>query len=916
MLRQCLIYAFVLMPLWLYGQCLSDNQIKQLISDGSLQELQEMIVDSTLCHYTDSLLGHVLHKIGVQFYLQNELSIAINTTHKALHYKSATLSDDDVQLGKSYHNLGVFYRQQYAFKKAIKHFRPAIVIYKKAQSYRAIGSLRELSACYGETGAYELAHQSILQAISLAHQMDEKAFLAECYVDLGKLLLLQNEHQPAVDTLLLADQLFRSFDLSSDAYLMRSRAGCLHNLAYAWDELEAYADAQSTYLHSLAFAKQLQDTTLIIKNIINLGITNRKAGHYKKALQNIQDALHWLNYWQDPHLKAICYDNIGDVYFVKEDYQKALNYYHQATHVLIPALDAKKPEQLPSISQLKLVSQASDFLTYLMDKAKAWRALYEQNNDPLILRKALEAYQLADQVHDLMRHQQLSQSTRHYWRKEAKKLYERALEIAYLLKDNSKAFYFFEKSKSILLLEALLIQDVQQLLPDSLAKKERSIQQKINELLLELEYAEEDTKQIVTNELFAARQAYQDLLQQLHQSHSSYYNMRYASDMITLSEALDLLDIPNRHLIHYFTGEQYVYALRISQNGSYFYRFKNDPYFRDLLHSFLAFFNVRSQIAAHPLAYTEAAYNLNHLLYLPLWGTEGLAEQSEVIILPDGQLSFIPFEALSIKDNGLQVQDYLLSHHQIQYAYSASVLKYQKERTYQIKGEGQIAFFAPFIKTNDQETALPFSEDVIQSVSQQYQGVFLRNETAGWDAFTKYSQTARILHFSTHGTSGGSSSSPAIMLSDTLLKLPQLYARSIPCQLAILSACETGLGDIQEGEGILNVGRGFAYAGAPGLTSSLWKVDDKASAQLMKSFYHYIDSGHSPAQALRHAKLDYLQQDGLRAIKSTPYYWSSLVFWGYDAPIDLERRKKRQWPWYAIGALIIIAALYFKRFMA
>jgi len=902
----------LLSPVLSFGQCLTHSEVEKVLDERDIESISEIVKDSARCRYSDSLLGSALHEIGVQHYLDNQLNKAIVATQLALDYRLRSLPPDAVKLGKSNHNLGVFYRQQYAFKKAIPFFRTAIDVYLRTNSYRAIGSSRELAACYGELGEYGLAQNSLRQAIQLAYDMQKEAFLAECYVDLGKLLLQQRQYRPAIDTLMLADSAFRQFDLRSDPYLMRSHAACLHNLAFAWDELNSHARAKNYYEASKQKALALGDTSLLIKNQINIGIVNRKLKQYGMAMSNFKQAMQVLDHWQDSRLRAICYDNIGDIYFDQQAFSKAHWYYHLAIHTLLPELPPDAKDQLPRSDQLGQVAQPYDLLVYLMDKAKAWRALYEEERDKAQLQKALEAYRLADRVHDIMRLQQLSQEARHYWRSEAKTLYAKALEVAYLLQEEAAAFYFFEKSKSILLLEALLVQDVQNLLPEEIAEQEREFQKQINDLLLELEYAEGEELKKKQAALLSARQGYRDLLDRMSHQYPAYYNLRYASGMLTLSDALARLKGPEVHMIHYFTGPDYIYALRISQNGSFFYRLKKEDQFKELLQQLLAYFQNRSLIAEDPAGYAEVAKSLAHLLYTPLWGVGELPRDAEVIIMPDEVLSFIPFEALMLPNEsaGLQVKNSLLFHQMIQYAYSATVLQYQQGRAEHLSGAGSVAFFAPFTEPQTGYPILPFSQQVMASVQRKFSGHYQSGMDAGWQAFSRYAPNARILHFSTHGTSGSATSSPAIVLADTLLRLPQLYNLSLSCQLAVLSACETGVGAVQEGEGVINLGRGFAYAGTSGLATSLWKVDDEATAQLMERFYHHLSKGENPAHALRNAKLDYLSLPGLRAVKTTPYFWSSLVFWGYDAPVRLDR-KGPYWWWYALGGLMVLILVLF-----
>ncbi|MBC7911155.1 MAG: DUF2225 domain-containing protein, partial [Pyrinomonadaceae bacterium] len=145
----------------------------------------------------------------------------------------------------------------------------------------------------------------------------------------------------------------------------------------------------------------------------------------------------------------------------------------------------------------------------------------------------------------------------------------------------------------------------------------------------------------------------------------------------------------------------------------------------------------------------------------------------------------------------------------------------------------------------------------------------------------------RILHFATHGLLNSKHPElSGIVLSlldeqgnaeDGFLRLQDIYNLRLPVDLVVLSACNTGLGKEVKGEGLIGLTRGFMYAGSMRVASSLWQVDDEATAELMSRFYHWMLREHlPPAAALRAAQLDVRQQKRWRA----PYYWAGFVLQG------------------------------------
>jgi LPXTG-motif cell wall-anchored protein len=112
------------------------------------------------------------------------------------------------------------------------------------------------------------------------------------------------------------------------------------------------------------------------------------------------------------------------------------------------------------------------------------------------------------------------------------------------------------------------------------------------------------------------------------------------------------------------------------------------------------------------------------------------------------------------------------------------------------------------------------------------------------------------------------------------LRLNDIYNLKLSADLVVLSACSSGLGKDVKGEGLIGLTRGFMYAGAAGVVASLWKVDDEATAELMKHFYEAMfKRGMSPAAALRDAQLALAKQPRWQS----PYYWAGFVIQGqYD----------------------------------
>jgi CHAT domain-containing protein len=174
----------------------------------------------------------------------------------------------------------------------------------------------------------------------------------------------------------------------------------------------------------------------------------------------------------------------------------------------------------------------------------------------------------------------------------------------------------------------------------------------------------------------------------------------------------------------------------------------------------------------------------------------------------------------------------------------------------------------------------------------------------------------RIIHFATHGVFDNehpelsglllSRFDPLGRQKEGFLRLDDIYNLELSADLVVLSACNTGLGKDVKGEGLIGLVRGFIYAGTSRVVASLWKVDDDATAELMKNFYRQmLQERRSPSAALREAQLAMWHKQRWRA----PYYWAAFVMQGeYSGTIDVGQRGSSRFPWYlpAIGLLVVL----------
>ena len=123
---------------------------------------------------------------------------------------------------------------------------------------------------------------------------------------------------------------------------------------------------------------------------------------------------------------------------------------------------------------------------------------------------------------------------------------------------------------------------------------------------------------------------------------------------------------------------------------------------------------------------------------------------------------------------------------------------------------------------------------------------------------------------------------------DGFLNTFEVYGLPLKAKMVVLSSCNTGMGTLHSGEGLLSLARGFTYSGGQSVVMSMWEVDDKSGTEIVKYFYRNLKKGMSKSNALRKARIHYLKDADM--LRSHPYFWSTLVIYGNNSPLYLPVR--------------------------
>lgn len=299
-------------------------------------------------------------------------------------------------------------------------------------------------------------------------------------------------------------------------------------------------------------------------------------------------------------------------------------------------------------------------------------------------------------------------------------------------------------------------------------------------------------------------------------------------------------------------------------------------------------------------------------------------EVNKLIIVPDGQLNYIPFEILvtQISDqssNTYQNLSYLLKKYTIQYLYSTN-LHIQKSTS--LDEPNSLLAFAPkyITKINSPQREIQketlvrnslkdllFNQSEISELNKYIDGNSFYEEEATEENFKAHAKKSSIIHLAMHSIMDDEKPlqsklvfSPSLdTIEDGYLHAFEIYKMEVPAKMAVLSACNTANGLLANGEGLISLGRAFSYAGCPSVIMSHWAVDDKATAILMGYFYKHLAKGKTKSLALKDAKLEYLEKGTIT--NSNPFFWGAFITIGDDAPI-IEAQK--------MSPFIIIVSLF------
>ncbi len=688
----------------------------------------------------------------------------------------------------------------------------------------------------------------------------------------------------------------------------------------------------------------------------------------KKGLEIIQNSLGPNNYWVYEAISSIAYAQIklGQFQEARANYEKCIQYFKKGNmmlqlslkyrHYAVLLSEMKENEEALQIEQLALISMCNNFdvqdifinpsyqgaisklhfLGLLCDKARIAKRAYDQLNNVDYLALSLDTYLHMLNLVDTMRTNFSTPTTRQQLTGMLIPIYEEGIKAAYLLYNETNdssllytALKLSEKSKAnslsrqMMVNKQLLFEEV----PSKISKKEQHLSDTIMALQKKAFKLKGKQKTNVDQQIITNKLVLDSLLKQLKIQYPSYYRAYYDSTRSTNELIKKLLDFSTAY-ISYFLGPFDQFAIIVTKKQVLVVSLELDNVdFTSLYQLFLPDNSLHHQ----PENFHNTLAKYSELIWLPVQN-QLPEEVKHVIIVPDGPLVQIPFESLltntELPQLGTSHLPYLIRKYAVSYAYSMQSLYLQLQRASN-RSTKCLAFAPTYGGTSPIEGSLSQFRGSQQlqnlsgtlkevgHISQFFEGSYFLGQQAQKTTLLNQINQYSIVHMAMHGQFDSTSSlysrlhfSTTDTSSEHSLFAYEIYNLNLDTDMVVLSACETGKGSLMPGEGAMSLGRAFTHAGCKSTLQSLWKVDDKATSSIMEQFYKGLHDGLSKVQALRAAKLYYL--DNSNALTSHPSYWAGFLLHGNYKPLPSYNRFSPIWLWGCIclGVVVMISLMY------
>jgi CHAT domain-containing protein/Tfp pilus assembly protein PilF len=780
--------------------------------------------------------------------------------------------DDKVLIGNSLNSIGSV---NYSFSK---NYQGAIEYYRRAELVRKeIGDLPNLSRtltnkaqAFEKLGQPEQALENYRKSFEISQQLGDQARMAESQIKSGSILINLGKYPEALNDLESALKINR--DLSNGSGI----SDALNQIGFAYLKMGDYNTALEKFNESIKITKEQNNLWGLAGAYNNLAITLQNAGRPEKALEYYKNALAIYEEQKDQASVLISLNNIGTTYFDLKDYNTAEEYHKRGLKISRELqirdqeadylLNLANDQNLLGKSDTALINYKTGFeiARTLNNPDLTWRFIegtaeaYETRGD---YGKVVELNDTALKILEGLRGTLPGEDFKTTFMARERYVYEDNINLLEMLheKDRTKgydllAFQYAEQSKSRALLD---------LLGESISKANKS---------------------------------------EININSPKYKNLQQPQP-VSLKEVQSLCPDKNTVILEYALGDSSSCLWIITNTQHQFLKLPDKKKLAEQIETIrFALLDPQKGISEF---FTRAGISLYNELIKP--AEPYLSKKSKLVIIPDGVLNYLPFEVLLTENKKSEAGTsysgipFLVKKYPVSYVQSASILKTlfvqraKEEATTGAQKNSLLAFGDPVYEDTSFNSKikyprLEFSGEEIDNIASFFTPgssvIYLRNN-ATEESFKKTSDLDKFnyIHFATHGLIDEENPDHSSLVltavknsgEDGFLQSPEIFNLKLKADLVVLSACQTGLGKLVRGEGMVGLTRAFMYAGSPSVLVSLWSVSDMSTASLMGEFYkNLIKNKLSKTDALRKAQLTLMSDKKY----SHPFYWAPFVLIG------------------------------------
>jgi CHAT domain-containing protein len=893
-------------------------------------EIQRSLPDSTALAAANTIMS-----LGAVYDDMNSFERALEYFHQAEAMYRRLGMETSTQAATCYLNIMSTYNNMADFRSALGPGRRVIEIYdalglqNHANMASALGKLAEVFANIGDVArAEEYYHRAI--AIFTEYHPHKRSAIGNMNQRLGDLHMRMGDIPAAIEHSEKGVKLYEEAlgpRHPQTGFMYELMGGVYHAAGRSHDAIGMYRKAIAARSRVESAGSRF-DVAMVHSSIAAVYLS---IGRSDSAFLHLTAARGFDSLSAAPHVlqRAMLMQRFGEYYERKHQYERSLEFYRRSAAVLTGTESSFENPVIPDLSGTTYPGELGAVYTAqakLLEKRSASGGSIDD------LRSCLTLYHAAMDLADESRRRFSSDGSKLHTAASAHTLYRNACRVALQLfkrtgEDRYKeaAFLIADRSKGNVLLERLFENDARRNagVPDSLLLYERQTlaelsrqERRIVELMNMGPSADRSVLSAEQARYFRTKMEHQHLLEMLEQRFPRYHAMKYADPRMTIGKVQEQL-ADSTALLEFMLDDANVYAFTVTRRDVRVTTLRNTAQLRSAVKRYIQ--SLKTYDAA---AYSTSGFELYRSVIRPLEPT--LAGFTDLKIVPDGFLHYLPFETLPVKlyDPAavpFSSMRYLIHRYGITYAYSGAVAaKMGTGRTEPVQQPASFVGFAPVFRDSMKNgdflaqrdavvrsglsdarsitvngrtfNELRYSEFEIDAIGKSLADRSVPTERylfeeATEENFKKAAPKFDIVHVATHGFINEQDPKfSAIVFSqpsspgkeDGILYVNETFALDLKARLVVLSSCESGVGKLVDGEGMIALSRGLFYAGARNIMLSLWKVSDQQTYGLMDTFYRNVAAGNGFASSLRAAKLSMITKSN----SAFPAKWGGFILVG------------------------------------